>query len=264
MRRFVLLLLLPVLLAAGCDTAVQPPLPDPPDELAVYSVVQAWDSTQYAVVTTPRAADQRPLQYVQDATVQIDQDSLTVVPQDSIFGGGYDPLTPPGEVDANYRTESLYVAPGETVELQATQDGKDVTGTVQVPGTFRGSVDSMTVHWGPSAGAAAYRVRVRRYEEGDTAWEFVTTTRDTSVVVDREGGYGTFQEGPHEVLITAADSNLMTYREQEVRRSGVNNGFGFFGAITRIGGSVTLPATDTAKARTTSRPLCPLREKNRP
>lgn len=262
MRRYAILTALALLLAAGCDTAVQPPIPDPPGELAVYSVVQAWDSTQYAVVTTPRAADQQPLQFVQDATVQIDEQALTVVPEDSIQIGGYDPLTPPGERRANYRTDSLYVAPGETVELRATQEEKTVSGTAQVPGAFRGTVDSMTVHWEPSAGAAGYRVRVRRYEDGDTAWEFVTTTRNTAVVVDREGEYGEFQAGEHAVFIAAVDSNLMAYRERNVRRSGVEGGFGVFGAITRIAGTLPLPAVDTtAKGRSESAPLRPLRER---
>ncbi len=257
MCRYAIPIALALLLAAGCDTAVQPPIPEPPDSLAVYSAVRAWDSTQYAVVTTPRAADQRPLQFVQDATVQIGGQTLTVIPEDSIQPGGYRPLTPPGQERANYRTDSLHVAPGETIDLRVTREEKTVMGTVQVPGAFRGSVDGMTVHWSPSAGAAAYRLRVRRYENGDDQWQFLTTSRDTSVTIDRDGSYGTFQPGLHEVLITAVDSNLMAYRDKEISHSGVEGGFGFFGAITRVGGTVSLPASNTA-TRSETRSLRPL------
>lgn len=234
----------------GCDTTVQPPIPNPPDSLAVYSVVTTGDSSQYAVVARPRAADERPLRYVQNATVEIAGRRLLVVPEDSISFGGFDPLTPPGESDANYVADSLSVQPGETVRLRVSTDAREVTGTVQAPGAFTGVVDSMTVRWRPSAGAQTYRVRVRRYDDiGDVEWEYVTTTDDTTTTIpeETERYNSSFQPGPHEVLITAVDPNLAGYRDEGVRRSGVEGGFGFFGALTRIGGTVTLPATDEEK-----------------
>jgi len=260
MSRSVSSLVLVALLLAGCDTTVQPPIPNPPDSLAVYSVVTAGDSSQYAVVARPRAADERPLRYVQDATVEIAGRQLLVVPEDSISLGGFDPLTPPGESDANYVADSLSVQPGETVRLRVSTDTREMTGTVRVPGTFTGVVDSMTVRWRPSAGAQTYRVRVRRYDDiGDVEWEYVTTTDDTTTTISEESDQygGSFQPGPHEVLVTAVDPNLAGYRDEGVRRSGVEGGFGFFGALTRIGGTVTLPATDDNERRKVSSRLRP-------
>lgn len=253
MSRYTTLLVLVVGLLTGCDASIQPPIPEPPDRLAVYSAVTARDSSQYAVVTRPRPADERSTQYVQDATVEMDGHPLTVVPEDSIPFGGYDPLTPPGDRPANYETDSLYIEPGETVRLRVTTDAHEVTGTVQVPGAFTGTVDSMTVHWRSSAGAKLYKVRVRRYEEGDVEWEYVTTTDDTTTSIPKESERynASFEKGPHEILITAVDSNLVKYQDNETRRSGIEGGYGFFGAVTRIGAQVELPAT-SEKAKNTN------------
>jgi hypothetical protein len=264
MPRYAIPIALALLLAAGCDTAVQPPIPDPPDELAVYSTVEAWSSTQYAVVTKPRAADERQVRYVQDASVQIAGRRLSLVPEDSI-GDLY--LERPGEEYANYVTDSLKTMPGETYTLRVTRKEQEVTGTVQVPAAFQGTVDSMTVHWRPSAGAERYTLRVRRYNEDDAVeWEYITTTTDTMATIrPEEAEYSTsFQEGSHEVIITAADPNYVAYQKQDARRAGIEGGFGFFGAVTRIAGTISLPAVDTAKSHSGSPPLRPLRGRDQP
>ncbi|MFB6271779.1 MAG: DUF4249 family protein, partial [Salinibacter sp.] len=241
MNRSILVPLLIALGLFGCDTTVQPPIPAPPEGLAVYSAVRAFDSTHYALVSRPRAADERPIQYVQDATVRIGGQALSVVPEDSINRYGYRPLTPPGQRSANYVADSLPIRPGKTYRLRVTTEEHTVTGKVCVPGAFTGVVDSMTVRWHPSQGAQLYKVRVRRYAEYDVAWEFVTTTRDTSATIVPEAVRynASFEPGPHEVIITAADSNLVRYRKATVRRAGIEGGFGFFGAITRIQGTVS-------------------------
>jgi len=257
MIRYTVLLLFLVGLLMGCDTTVQPPIPEPPDSLEVYSAVQAGDSSQYAFVAEPRAADQSSIQYVQDARVQVAGHSLRVVPDSLLFPGTIEPATPPGESNANYVTDSLVIQAGETVQLRVSTEAHEVTGTVQVPGSFTGTVDSMTVHWRPSAGAQQYEVKVQRFDDrGEVEWEYRTTTSDTMTTISNESDNysGTFQPGPHGVFITAVDTNLANYQDRDARRAGIEGGYGFFGAITRIGGAVTLPATDEKK-RTNEAPL---------
>lgn len=253
MRRFVSPLILLVVALSGCDATVRPPSSTPlSDQLAVYSIVQAGDSTQYALVTRPRPADEWQTQYVQGASVKIAGQSLSVVPEDTIGDLRQPPLPLPMETNRNYVTDSLPIGAGETVRLRVTREEQTVTGTVEVPGAFQGAVDSMTVHWRPSAGAQEYTLRVRRYKNvGGVAWAYTTTTTDTMATIPDVRRYGEdFQQGPHDIIITAVDSNYVSYKDEEARRSGIEGGFGIFGAVTRIAGTVTLPATDQTKQGT--------------
>lgn len=263
MKRYTVVPALLIFAIVGCDTTVQPSIPDPPEKLEVFSILKAGDSTQYALVSEPRPADEERMQYVQAASVSIAGERLPVIPEESLdpYGGGRFPLARPGKEDANYVTDSLFVKPGKRLRLRVVQGKREVTGTVRVPESFTGTADSMTVYWQPSAGAEQYTLRVRRYDDvGDVEWEYVTTTPDTVATVPAETDYGAFRPGPHGVIVTAADSNLVQYTDPNVRRSGIEGGFGVFGAITRIQGTVVLPATDDNERREAEPLLRPQKE----
>jgi len=245
MSRFLSILAVCAVWLGGCDAIVRPSVPQPPDGIAVYSTVRAHDSTQYAVVSRPRAADENQIRYVQNADVAIGGHELRVVPAESLTPGVFDPLTPPGETIANYRTDSLRIRPGGRYSIRVITDSHRVTGSVHVPGRFTAVVDSMMIRWTQSPGARTYHVRLRRYrsDDNDLAWEYRATTEDTSIVVPEVADRGgEFVPGVHHVLVTAVDSNLVSYRRPESRRAGIHGGYGFFGATTRIGGFVTIPA----------------------
>lgn len=251
MVRFVTPLALALILLISCDTAVNPPVPAPPEGIAVYSVVKAQDSTQYALVTKPRRADEPRLQYLQDASVHIAGEPLTVVPEDSLDAyDGRPLLSRPGGDNANYVTDALEIPPGERVRLRVSRGEHEVTGTLRVPGDFTATVDSMTIRWQPSTGAQTYTLRVRRYNGmGNVEWEYVTTTSDTVATVPSATDHGAFQPGSHGIIITAVDSNLARYADPGTRRAGLEGGYGVFGAITQAKGTVPLPATDRTERR---------------
>jgi len=231
----------------GCDSAVRPSIPPPPEGIAIYSGLQAGDSTQYAVVGAPRPADQRALRYLQEASVEIAETRLSVVSEDSIFGSG-NLLSLPGQNVANYATKDLYVRPGVTYRLRVEHERDTVTGTTQVPGRFKVTAENLTIRWTNSEGAQRYRVRVQSTgDEGHQVWNYEATTSTRSVVVDTSADAEAFQEGVHSVVVAAVDSNLTRYREEEPERTGLNKGFGFFGSVTRVGTRVPLPATTDTK-----------------
>ena len=241
------------MLLTGCDTTVQPPPPpSPPDTLAVHTVLHTGRSAQRALVSRPLPVDvgdeREDIQHVQDATVRIGGRLLHVLPPDSTANYNGADLLGRG---ANYKADSFDVASGETYDLQVTRNERAITGTVRVPGSFAVAVDSMTVQWTQSSGAAEYALQVRRYdEEGELQYLNVSPirTRRQRVSLDTSQFSDPFQPGPHVLAVIAADSNLTRYRQDAVQQSGLEGGLGVFGAVTVVRDTVSLPATAKTSA----------------
>ena len=234
--------LLMATLGAGCDATVTPPRPDPPETLTVYAVVDAARTEQRAVVTRVTAVDANAFRYEQDADVGIAGRSLAVIPEDSI-----DTIQNVFGLDrnANYVVQNLRPDPGQTVRLQVDAGGKTLTGKTTVPGAFDGTVDSLTVRWTPSPGAARYVLEVERLGSEDE-WRYRHETSATEAAIPTDTG---FEPGPHRLVVTAVDSNLVRYQESVVR-VGVEGGYGVFGSVNRIGSpQIQLPAASKSLVR---------------
>lgn len=229
-------------LGAGCDATVTPPRPDAPETLAVYAVVDAARTEQRAVVTRVTAVDADTFRYEQEADVGIAGRSLTVIPEDSI-----DTIQNVFGLDrnANYVAQNLRPDPGQTVRLQVDAGGETLTGETTVPGTFNGTVDSLTVRWTPSPGAARYVLEVERLSAEDT-WSYRHETDAPEAAIPTDTG---FEPGPHRLIVTAVDSNLVRYQKSVVR-AGVEGGYGIFGSVNRIvSPEIRLPAGSKSLVR---------------
>lgn len=230
----------------ACDATFQPPdPPSPPDTLAVHAVLHSGRSTQRALVSRPGPVDVGDegdtIRHVQDASVQIGNRTLTVLPRDSTANYIGADLLGRG---ANYEAHSFDVASGEAYSLRVARKGTEVTGTARVPGSFAVTVDSMTVQWSRSSGAVEYELAVQRYEgdgEPDEIW-YRTRTQKRTVPIDPSGLIDPFRPGPYVIRVIAADSNLARYRNDLVRRSGLEGGLGVFGAVMVRQDTVSLPA----------------------
>lgn len=255
MVRLVAISVLIGMLLPGCDATVQPPPPpSPPDTLAVHAVLHSGRSTQRALVSRPLPVDGgdegEDIQHVQDATVRIGGRGLPVLPPDSTANYTGTNLLGRG---ANYEADPFRVAPGDTYTLQVTREETEITGTTRAPGSFAVTVDSMTVRWTRSTGAAEYALRVRRYDEdGDVQYRNVSPirTREQAVPLDTSQFSNPFQPGRHAITVIAADSNLARYRQDAIQQSGLEGGLGVFGAVTVLRDTVSLPATDENERRT--------------
>jgi hypothetical protein len=247
MARLVAISVLVGMLLTGCDTTVQPPQPpSPPDTLAVHAVLHSARSAQRALVSQPLPVDvgdeEEDIQHVQDATVRIGGRLLSVLPPDSTANYTGANLLGRG---ANYETDSFNVVPENTYDLRMTRNDTKITGTARVPGSFAVTVDSMTVKWTQSSGAAEYALRARRYDdEGRLQYQNRSPirTRKQRVPLDTSSFSDPFQPGPHVVTVIAVDSNLARYREETVQQSGLEGGLGVFGAVTVVRDTVSLPA----------------------
>lgn len=223
----------------GCDTTVTPPRPAPPETLAVYAVLDGARSEQRAVVARVTPVDETTFRYVQDAEVSVGGQCLTVIPEDSIESVqnvlGLDR-------NANYTAQDLNPEPGQTVRLRVEAGGETLTGQTTLPGPFDGSVDSLTVSWTPSSGAARYVLEVQRLDP-ENEWTYRHETESTEAKIPTDSG---FQPGAHRLTVTAVDSNFVRYQDAVVR-AGVEGGYGVFASVLRLGSPrILLPVTNKA------------------
>jgi len=250
MNRFCLLLSVAVWggLLGGCDPTVQPVAPSPPaDTPAVYIVLRSGVATQHALLARPWSVNRNAdsLQYISGATVQVGGRTFTEVRGDERVPTGRNLWGP--RANSNYVVRNWSINGGATYDLQVTWNGKTVTGTTRVPEDFSIMVDSLTVRWDESDGAAQYILKVQRFaDDGESRYyTYQTRTPETRVRLDTaEITLGArFRPGPHEITVIAVDSNLARYHTgSAVRRSGLDDGIGFFGAETVVQDTVVLPA----------------------
>lgn len=255
-HRAVLAVVLSGFLLLGCDSSFTRPKRETPDALAAVSVLNP-DADRQALLLTEVATPQ-PLQddlfLVQDATVQIGGTTLDNRPADSVEFPRYLPR------DANYRTDALDVRPGRTYTMTAETGKYRLTGTVAVPDTFIGRAEGHRLIWTESTGAARYQVRVE--DAADTSFEFENeyTVTDTTVRVETNtlsGAVDTLVSGRYYVEIAAQDSQLTAFMRGTTDRAGIEDGYGLFGATTKVSGTVSLGETKKEKEAALTPPIGP-------
>lgn len=115
------------------------------------------------------------------------------------------------------------IQPGQMYELLIETAGRTIRGSVRVPASFTASLSERdgrrVVTWPKVSGAAGYQIRLPD--------ERLVLQQDTVYTVPDEVGKG------ERIEIRALDPNLWRYlTEDQVQRSGIDAGFGIFGAIT--------------------------------
>ena len=262
MRSVLLFIVAAGLLAStGCDSALEPPVPEPPGDPALRLVLQPYTADRQRALLTPvrpadkDAARRRP-RLLQSAEVRVGGVPFQNLPADSVdltVGPSY-----------NYYSDSLNVEPGRTYDLTVRlDDGRTIEGQATVPGRFRGDAEGLRLFWRESEGAARYRVTIESAEGNPGDFYVQRLVSDTSLVVrpDEE-----FAEGEHFVTIKALGENLSTFVLDETACAGLEGAYGVFGAATTIVGPVTLERSEDrleteAPAR---RPVQRLRPRSRP
>lgn len=244
MHRILLFTVFTGVLLIGCDSSFTRPEVDPPDALAVTSILNPYADTQ--AVALMEVANPLP-----------DSQNARLVPDASVQVGGilfdHRPATersgPPNRYPrhANYRTDVLDVAPGSTYSLDVKKDSYSLAGTVTVPDTFIGRTEGRRLVWTESEGAARYHILVE--DAAETPFEFRKeyTVTDTTVFVEGDE----FTAGSYYVEITAQDPNLAAFMRDETDQAGVVDGYGVFGGQTVISGTVELTEKG-ARARSSS------------
>lgn len=115
---------------------------------------------------------------------------------------------------------ALEMRPGETYDLRIETHGVVIQGAVTVPDSFEVRVDGRTVAWPRVRGAAGYSVEVR----GRTA---PAVQADTQLVLPSGTSPGAL------VVVKALDPQLHAYQlDPQAERSGIDRGYGVFGALT--------------------------------
>lgn len=127
---------------------------------------------------------------------------------------------------------ALDLRSGETYDIRIETDGVEIRGSVSIPEPFTisfGGPDGRTVSWPRVRGAAGYTVEA----QGVLA---ATLQTDTSVVLPSHPGRNPTES--IEVRVQALDPQLYRYHASETAgRSGIDRGYGVFGALSRAGGT---------------------------
>lgn len=246
--RLLLLILCAGIAIIGCDSLTRPN-PDTPDALAATSILDPQMDQQ--VLLLARVANPLPdsenAALVQDATVRIGGVRFDNRPAAGSLRTGNDLLA-----QANYRTDTLDVQPGETYSLSVEKGDYSLTGTVAVPDTFRAWAEGRRLVWTSSEGAVRYQVHIE--DAADTSFEFHReyTVTDTALRVEEVEKENETPPENYYVEITAQDSHLVTFMRGETDQVGIKGGYGLFGARLRIAGTVTLSDTPMATKRSST------------
>ncbi len=124
----------------------------------------------------------------------------------------------------NYYSDSLYLQPGDTLNISIVKNDINIIGKAIIPGEVTITVVGRTISWTTSTNAYYYHIEIEN-EARTFVWE--TATNHLSVTIADDN----FIQDEYKIKITSFDKNYFLYYEDRINQSGIEGAYGFFGAV---------------------------------